>query len=68
MCTPPPDLLMGEELFTHVFLHVFGLHGLVGRIGWVQGAEDEPREAGMVTGPFSLPALHQRGCGVCGGG
>lgn len=33
---------------THILLHVFGLHSLVGGIGWVQGAKDEPREAGMV--------------------
>lgn len=44
---------MGDEVSqTHIFLHVFCLHGLVGRIGWVQGAKDEPREAGRVTGPL----------------
>lgn len=42
---------MGAEgSYTHIFLHVFSLHGFVGRIGWVQCAKDEPREAGMVTG------------------
>lgn len=44
--------MKGQGSYTHIFLHVFCLHGLVGRIGWVQGAKDEPREAGMVTGPL----------------
>lgn len=55
-CPYPPCLCSRGSCSTHIFLHVFGLHGLVGGIGWVQGAEDEPREAGVVTGPFSLPA------------